>query len=79
LADIVDAHLTRVIGQGMDRTEAGKTRYPKMLRSYTKLVDLVEARDREGAEKHWRRHMEVAAQYIVLNDDKNMPLVDLFG
>jgi DNA-binding FadR family transcriptional regulator len=36
----------------------------KAVRSYGKLVDLVEARDGDGAEKHWRTHLQVAGKVL---------------
>lgn len=80
LADIVNSHFARVIGVGMLDKHTVPERYQKTLRSYRKLARLVQDHDAEGAEKHWRRHMEVAAQYILMSSDmKNLPVVDLFG
>jgi len=80
LVDIVDTHLERVIGAGMRDQHTVPERYQKTLRSYRKLAQLVEDHDSEGAEKHWRRHMEVAGQYILsTSDEKNLTVVDLFG
>jgi len=80
LADIVNTHLQQSIAQGMTRTQDEQhARFQKTIRSYVRLIKLVEDRDGEGAEKHWRRHMEVAATYIFMFDAKNKPLVDLFG
>jgi GntR family transcriptional repressor for pyruvate dehydrogenase complex len=80
LADIVATHLHQSISQGMSQTEDEQpARFQKTIRSYAKLIKLVEAKDRDGAEKHWRRHMEVAATYLFMFDQRNKPLVDLFG
>jgi GntR family transcriptional repressor for pyruvate dehydrogenase complex len=80
LADIVNTHLQQSIAQGMSQTEDEQpARFEKTIRSYKKLLKLVEARDGEGAEKHWRSHMEVAATYLFMFDQRNKPLVDLFG
>lgn len=79
LVDIVDTHMARAIGAGMLDETAAPERYQKALRSYSKLLRLVETHDSEGAEKHWRRHMEVAESFILPPGEKNMPVVDLFG
>jgi DNA-binding FadR family transcriptional regulator len=80
LADIVATHLQQAIAKGMSQTQDEQpARFEKTIRSYKKLVKLVEDRDGDGAEKHWRRHMEVAAHYIFMFDQRNKPLVDLFG
>jgi DNA-binding FadR family transcriptional regulator len=56
----------------------GPEEYRKSIRSYTKLVDLIAAADAEGAEKHWCRHMEVAAAALMPGDQAQAP-VDLFA
>lgn len=80
LADIVAVQLAQAISTGMSReVDAQPARFRKTLRSYEKLIRLVEEKDADGAEKHWRAHMEVAAKYIFRFDPDNKPLVDLFG
>ncbi|WP_413617080.1 FadR/GntR family transcriptional regulator [Gordonia rubripertincta] len=80
LADIVETHLARTISQGMSREQqAQPPSIDKTLRSYRKMVRLIEARDGDGAEKHWRSHMQIAAKYLFMFDPQNMPLVDLFS
>lgn len=49
-----------------------------LARSYTKLVDLIAASDADGAEKHWRRHMEVAASELMRGEEAQAT-VDLFA
>ena len=76
LQDIVATHLrTKIAWRDDDDTDE---RFQRAIRSYAKLIGLVEARDAEGAEKHWRLHMEGAAQYLLQDDLKNKPVVDLF-
>lgn len=80
LADIVAVHLNQSIATNMSReVDQQPARFRKTMRSYEKLIKLVEAKDGEGAEKHWRAHMEVAAKYIFRFDPESRPLVDLFG
>jgi GntR family transcriptional repressor for pyruvate dehydrogenase complex len=78
LADIVASHLQLSLAQGMSENEQ-PARFQKTIRSYTKLVDHVEKRDGDEAEAHWRRHMEGAKKYLFMFDQRNKPLVDLFG
>ena len=52
--------------------------FRKSIRSYTKLVDLIAASDAEGAEAHWRRHIEVAASLLLRGDDAKVA-IDLFA
>jgi len=42
-----------------------KAKADKLLRSYSRLVDLVKARDGVEAEAHWRRHMETSAAELL--------------
>lgn len=78
LADIVETHLQLSLAKGMGEIEQ-PARFQKTIKSYSKLVDLVEKGDGPGAEAHWRSHMENAAKYIFMFDQRNQPLVDLFG
>jgi len=78
LADIVHTHLQLSIGQGMAEDEQ-PARFQKTIRSYRKLVRLLDAKDSDGAEQHWRRHMEIAGTYIFKFDKRSTPVVDLFG
>lgn len=78
LQDIAATHLrTRIIhGDGVYDTPA---QFKRVIRSYRNFVDLVEKKDADGAEKHWRSHMEGAAKYLLKEDLKNKAVVDLFG
>ena len=62
LQDIVATHLRTKIAQ-RDDADTSK-RFERVIRSYTKFINLVRAGDGEEAEKHWRSHMEVAAEYL---------------
>jgi GntR family transcriptional regulator, transcriptional repressor for pyruvate dehydrogenase complex len=42
-----------------------KPQYEKVMKSYRRLADLVTARDGNGAETHWRRHMENSASALL--------------
>lgn len=78
LADIVATHLQQTIAQGLhiDRAAAG---FRRTVRSYEKMVSLLEARDADGAEAHWRQHMEVAGKQIFAEQPRERPIVDLFN
>lgn len=76
LADIVATHLAQTV-----RAEFGvdelPDRFRRTIRSYAKFCDLVEARDADGAEKHWRAHMEAVAKLLLSDGDTRV--VDLFA
>lgn len=78
LADLVDTHLQQALARGIGEPVNFSERYQTTLRSYSKLVRLVEAGDSPGAEKHWRRHMEVSGEYLT-GSRTTSTLVDVFG
>jgi GntR family transcriptional regulator, transcriptional repressor for pyruvate dehydrogenase complex len=47
-----------------------QTQHDKALRSYKRLVDLVERRDGAAAEAHWRRHMESEGAVLLKGYEK---------
>jgi GntR family transcriptional regulator, transcriptional repressor for pyruvate dehydrogenase complex len=47
-----------------------KSQYTKLIRSYTRLADLVSARDGAEAEAHWRRHMKNASAELLKGYEK---------
>ncbi len=77
LADIVATHLDITVARTF-REPGSSDRFGRTLRSYAKLVRLVEAQDADAAERHWYSHMEVAAKALLRDDLKNKPVVDLF-
>jgi GntR family transcriptional regulator, transcriptional repressor for pyruvate dehydrogenase complex len=76
LQDIAATHLRAKISQRDDSDT--DERFQRVIRSYAKLISLVKAGNAAAAEKHWRSHMEVAAQYLLRADLKTKPVVDLF-
>ncbi|WP_145010597.1 FadR/GntR family transcriptional regulator [Mycobacterium marseillense] len=47
-----------------------KAQYTKLMRSYTRLADLVSAREGAEAEAHWRRHMKNASAELLKGYEK---------
>jgi DNA-binding GntR family transcriptional regulator len=75
LADIVEKHLMAEI--------TGKRRHEDQLRdnrraylAHARLLGLVEARDAEGAQAFWSRHMEIAGD-ILLGEHGATKVLDL--
>jgi hypothetical protein len=52
--------------------------FDRNIRSYIKLIALLDKRDDAGAERHWRAHMEAAARSLLREDLQNRTVVDLF-
>jgi DNA-binding FadR family transcriptional regulator len=77
LQDIVATHLRTKIGR-RDESDTAE-RFERVIRSYSKLIKLVAAGNAAAAERHWRSHMEGAAQYLLKDDLKNKQVVDLFA
>jgi DNA-binding FadR family transcriptional regulator len=78
LQDIVNTHIAVIVLRHFDEPLT-TTRFRRTIRSYEKLVGLLEAKDAAGAEAHWREHMEVAAKSLLRDDLKMKPVVDLFN
>jgi GntR family transcriptional regulator, transcriptional repressor for pyruvate dehydrogenase complex len=78
LQDIVATHLTLALSRDSAENETlGDFR--RSLRSYEKLVALVDKRDGDGAERHWRAHMEAAGRRLLRDDLQHRTVVDLFA
>lgn len=78
LQDIVATHLELRVSRNFDETESPE-RFQRAIKGYKKLVALVADRSADAAERHWRRHMEAAATFLLKDDFHNKPVVDLFA
>ena len=77
LQDIVETHLTIAVTRGFRKDEMLED-FQRNVRSYEKLIALLEKRDGTGAERHWRIHMEAAGRHLLREDLQNRAVVDLF-
>src|ERR1700759_3819051 len=71
-------HLSTVVMRTFDHPDT-QDQFRQLVRSYRKLVLLIEAGDTEGAERHWRTHMEVVGRKLLPGDAGAKTAVDLFG
>ncbi|MEU6201113.1 FCD domain-containing protein [Streptomyces sp. NPDC047061] len=78
LQEIVATHLELRVARNFDKNESPE-RFQRAIKGYKRLVTLLEARDAEGAERHWRNHMKVAGTYLLKDDLHNKPVVELFA
>jgi DNA-binding FadR family transcriptional regulator len=78
LREVVAMHLSTVVMRTFDHPDT-QDQFRKLVRSYRKLVLLIEAGDAEGAERHWRTHMEVVGRKLLPGDAGAKTVVDLFG
>jgi GntR family transcriptional regulator, transcriptional repressor for pyruvate dehydrogenase complex len=78
LHDIVATHTELRVSRSFDETESPE-RFRLAVRSYKKLLALIEARDADGARRLWGSHMESAAAYLLKDDLRDKPVVELFA
>jgi GntR family transcriptional repressor for pyruvate dehydrogenase complex len=78
LQDIVETHLTLAVSRDF-RGDQTLGDFRRNVRSYDKLISLLDKRDGAGAERHWRAHMEAAAQRLLREDLQSRSVVDLFA
>jgi len=78
LQDIVETHLTLALSRDLDSGEE-LANFRRNVRSYEKLVALLEKRDGAAAEQHWRAHMEAAGRRLLREDLQDRSVVDLFS
>jgi DNA-binding FadR family transcriptional regulator len=64
LARIVEKHMVVEVANKRGRTDL-ESDNRRGFRAHTKLLQLVEAGDAEGAEAFWRRHMEIVGEILV--------------
>jgi DNA-binding FadR family transcriptional regulator len=78
LREVVDTHLLLASRQpGMVALPASA--FARVVRSYRKLIALVDAQDAAGAEAHWRTHMDVAARSLLPDELKAATVLDIFS
>lgn len=68
LYEISERHTAAATGG--PRNEVSKAALEKVLRSYERLVELVDARDGDEAEAHWRRHMQNSAAALLKGHER---------
>ncbi len=78
LREVVAMHLSTAVRRTFDRPGSSGD-FRKTARSYRKLVLLLDARNAEGAERHWRTHMEVVGRALLRDELGAKKVVDLFG
>ncbi len=77
LRGIIAMHPSPAVERTGDHPDT-QDQFRKLLRSYRKLILLIDARDAGGAERHWRTHLEAAGRKLLPDDQAARP-VDLFG
>jgi GntR family transcriptional regulator, transcriptional repressor for pyruvate dehydrogenase complex len=78
LREVMAIHLRSAGPRTFDRSGTTEE-VRKTVKSYRKLVLLLDARDAEGAQRHWRAHLEAAGRVLPRGDNGSSAVVDLFG
>jgi GntR family transcriptional regulator, transcriptional repressor for pyruvate dehydrogenase complex len=78
LREVVAMHLRTAAPRTSDGP-ATREELRKTVRSYRKLVVLLDARDADGAQRHWRAHLEAAGRGLLRGGTGSGAVVDLFG
>ncbi len=78
LRGVVDAHLLLASKQPAFAALPASA-FRRVVRSYRKLIALVEAGDVAGAESHWRTHMDVVAGSLLPDELRSATVLDMFS
>ncbi|WP_330254121.1 FadR family transcriptional regulator [Nocardia sp. NBC_00565] len=76
LTEILTRHMAKTVRESSQQLAELTAHDERAVRAYQKLVTLIQAKDGEGAEKFWIRHMRAAREYV-LNVDDTTQVVDL--
>jgi DNA-binding FadR family transcriptional regulator len=75
LVEIINRHIERTYSETKETPAEIAANNRRALRSYEKLVEFVNARDGDGAEKFWAKHMRAVRRYLL--QDADTQIVDL--
>lgn len=78
LCEVVASHMLLAASQPGTAAEM-ISGFHKVVRSYRKLVALVQARDADGARAHWQAHMAVVARSLLPEQLKSATVLDMFS
>ncbi len=77
LRDIIATHHEHSLAKGFRSADPAGI-FRRSVRSYEKLIVLIEAGDGAAAEAHWAAHMTAAGKGLFRKDGGRAPIVDLF-
>jgi GntR family transcriptional regulator, transcriptional repressor for pyruvate dehydrogenase complex len=78
LREVVESHLLLATRKSAD-VVATASRFARLIRSYRKLLTLVQAGDDVGAQKHWQAHMEAVGRSLLPDALRSATVLDLFN
>lgn len=77
LREVQNQHVARLYGEAQEDRAELIARGERAFRAFAKLVDLINARDGDGAEKFWIKHMKIAQAYVLKGANAKTQVVDL--
>jgi DNA-binding FadR family transcriptional regulator len=77
LREVVATHLATAMRRGTGESAVVRD-FKRFAKSCRRLVELVAAGDADGAERHWRAHMEAAERFLLAGDLGATTVLDLF-
>lgn len=78
LQEVVSVHMAAAVRRSTDHAEI-LSQFRKTLRSFGKVISLIEAEDADGAEQFWRDHMVKAGKNMLWGSFATETVVDLFN
>lgn len=78
LRDIVETHTAQTVSRSWHQPQTVGN-FRRVVKSYLRLADLVEAGDAAAAEQHWRNHMQASARSLMQESPSDAQVVDLFS
>ena len=78
LHEVVAGHMNAAVTRSADVKKIN-SQFSRTIESFRELIDLVDRKEAEEAEKFWRAHMEQAARKVLWGTLANESVVDLFN
>lgn len=78
LREVTDSHLVLAARQPADAAST-VSGFRRLIRSYRKLIEYVQARDAEGARKHWQTHMAAVGRSLLPEQLRSATVLDMFS
>jgi DNA-binding FadR family transcriptional regulator len=77
LREVTDSHLMLAARQPADAAST-VSGFRRLVRSYRKLIEHVQARDADGARKHWQTHMAAVGRSLLPEQLRSATVLDMF-
>jgi DNA-binding FadR family transcriptional regulator len=78
LLDIIAMHIELRASRNSDEAQSPE-RVRRAVQAYTELLALIEAGDADGAQRQWHSYLDSSATYLLHDDLRDKPVVELFA